>query len=276
MKTLAFLTGLRHPDTVEDYDGAYGERVAACIESWGGCQTITDTHTVLVCNRLPFGASGAVLKAMEAAGTLTVIDDVAAAPPELSDREDTLRDKAAKLALATAAAARIARVGMVADCDDWVAPAIAEWVRDNYEPRRLFTVTRGWIYFAETEEMREADGFHRICGTCNAWCLRTVRRRLRRKLESIEDGRRISRVAKQFLARHSKAWRWWPKLAPGGSRLAAPFRGAVYHLGHGDNISLNRTAEMAARHRGRVAHRLGRAPLADTSRVLRYVGASGP
>jgi hypothetical protein len=253
MKTLAFITGLRHPDTVPDYDGAYADRVAASLEAWMR-QTCGDFEIVATVNRMPEnGRFKALLDTGKVAFWVVGGD-----PPKDRSRKQTLTDKAAKLAFATHRAAESSRLCMVADCDDFISPLLVEWLSERAVKGALFTIHRGYCLLADTGAVYRVDSFHRRCGTVNIWCSQTVEPRLKVcPHASLEEVRRtVPKSWRIFLARHSiprRVWRKWTGNAP----LLIPWRAAVYHLGHGDNISLNRGARLSRRHNSRMRENLG-------------------
>lgn len=233
---ITYLTGIRHPDTVKDYEG-YWETILDAWESWAG-QTLAGRCLIsVVANQLP--KDKGTLRRMKALPILMKL--IPDASPGGNTRQNTFTDKGGKLALAALNARGMSKWMMVADCDDHISRDFVAWLAAaNGHSAIGWQVVEGYVYYAHTGRMYSQDRFHRRCGTCNVFDSEIL-------LEHIPEITTIDEFTEQaggdvrnLLARHNRANRFWKRWT-GGVLSGLPKRFVCYHLEHGSNISLNRS-----------------------------------
>lgn len=261
-KVLTYITGIRHPSTVDDYE-AYWETILDAWESW-----IAQTERGLcliscVTNQLP-KSKNTRRKLKKFPVILTVIDDP---PPEGGNsRKGTFYDKGGKLAIAALAARGESTWVMVADCDDHVSRNLVPWLRDNGKAGTGYQLTHGYTYYAHNGRLFYQDRFHRRCGTCNIFDAEILLDHIP-EITTIEGfSQRGDDATQNLLARHNHANKSWKKWE-GRILTGIKERLATYQLEHGSNVSLNRTPGFV-RGKRRKMERLRGAELALTKEFI--------
>lgn len=124
---------------------------------------------------------------------------------------------------------------MFFDADDFISNRIAEF-SNNQPAHNGWYIESGYIYDQASGALGVLDGFHMICGTSHIvnYRLFTLPNDLSRDATQEQILRSVDH---HYLFKIIGSHRWIAEsLAQNGTALEPlPFKGAIYHVGHGEN-----------------------------------------